>query len=192
MENNKNTLTPLGSNGSSNTSVDNKVVQTGATYINLADRRDQLIKDYYDGSSGISEYLKKRDRNNIEHMVIELLEEMLRETDNLKGNELIASEEGDIKASTVISSKRIEAIKEAIKAVQAKQLYEKDTGINVDSPAIMVVFKFFMKNAQKAFTKTGYNSEASDTFFSALAKQMTNWKKELQEDIDALNSVGGV
>jgi hypothetical protein len=75
-------------------------------------------------------------------------------------------------------------LEKAIKAVQNKQEFERESGIDVDSPAMMVVFRFFMLKGKEAFDRMNVGNEVSDLFFRTLGEIMENWKKELREHFE--------
>jgi len=116
-----------------------------------------------------------------------LVDEVIKETDNLLGNELIALQGGNLRDNTIISEKRATVLAQAIKAVQAKQLFEQEHGLDLDSPSMKVVFMFFMSKAKATFAKLNYKPEVSDVFFRNLAASLDNWKKELREELNAMN-----
>lgn len=153
-----------------------------------AEYREQLIKEYHQGSSSLVDKLKKSGFADNETLIVALIEEIVKETDNLLGNQLIAIENGSIRDASVISAKRSEVIEKAIKAVQSKQAFEKENGIDLDSPHMVVIFSYFMKKVKSVFEETGVAPEQSDLFFTTLGEQTENWKKELRIELDSLKS----
>jgi len=151
--------------------------------------RDELVKKYHNGTPGLSERLKQEGRNDVESLVMALVDEVIKETDNLLGNELIATQSGSLRDATIISEKRAAVLSQAIKAVQAKQLFEKEHGIDLDSPSMRIVFQYFMGKVRKTFKNLNYQDEVSDVFFRNLGASMDNWKKELREEINALSGL---
>jgi hypothetical protein len=126
--------------------------------------------------------MRKEDRSDIEELVIALLDEIIRESDNLLGNEMLATVEGNLRDASVISYKRTEIMEKAIKAIQAKHAINKDRGIDVNSPHMMVIFRYFMRKTQGVFTKLRLGDELSDTFFRVLGDEMSQWQKELKSE----------
>lgn len=152
--------------------------------------RKQLVTQYYEGSSGLAERLKKAGMEDLESLVVELLSEMVKETDNLLGNELIAMHNGELRDSSVISFKRAEVLEKAWKASHTKRQFEKQDGINLDSPAMMVIFRFFMSKAKETFVRMGVDREISDLFFRRFGEVTNDWKKELRETFDLPGNQG--
>lgn len=158
---------------------------------NMLEMREQLIRSYHGGSNSLISRVKAEGRDNLEQLVIALVEEIIKETDNLLGNGLIATEQGDLRDASVISFKRSEVIGMAIKAVQTKQQFEKEGGIDVESPSMMVVFQYFMSQVKEVFEMMELDSEFSDTFFRMLGDAMSDWKSELKTELDNINRIEG-
>ena len=115
-----------------------------------------------------------------------MIDEVVGETDNLLGNHLIATENGELRDASVISYKRAEVLEKAIKAVASKQALEKESGIDVDSPSMVIIFKYFMNKVMDVFTKIEIPAEQRDVFFRTLGEETENWKRELREQFEAM------
>jgi len=165
----------------------NKPVVSTLVPSNVIRFREQLLLQYHNGASSLIDRLHKNGKQDIDSLLGALIDEVVSETDHLLGNELVATHNGDLRDASVISFKRTEALEKAIKAVQAKQEFERTGGIDVDSPAMVTVFKFFMEKARDALQLMGVDSELNDLFFNTLADVTGDWKKELQEEFESLN-----
>lgn len=155
---------------------------------NVVEYREQLVKQYHNGSPSLVERIRKAGKEDIESLLVALIEEVVKETDNLLGNELVATQNGELHDASIISFKRAEVIEKAIKAVQAKQEFERESGIDIDSPSMVVIFRFFMSKAKDTFERMGVGNEMSDLFFRTFSDIMDNWKKELRERFDELRN----
>jgi len=156
----------------------------------VVEYRRQLVKEYHKGAPSLIERLKKLGTDNSEALLISLIDEVITETDHLLGNELVATENGELRDASVISFKRAEVLEKAIKAVQAKKEFERESGFDIDSPAMMVIFRFFMAKAKVSLDKMGLEDEAKDLFFRVLGDEMDTWKKELREEFEAIRKAG--
>jgi hypothetical protein len=153
--------------------------------------RDKLVQSYHRGSPSLTDKLRKMGKDGeLEFLLLSLIDEMIKETDHLLGNELVSATNGDLRDSSVISFKRAEVIEKAIKAVQAKQAFERERGLDLDSPSMVVVYRFFMSKVRDTFHHIGITSEQSDLFFRTLGEEMEDWKKELRLEFDALKGQG--
>jgi hypothetical protein len=157
----------------------------------MMELRDNLVKEYHKGASTLAGRLDSQGKNSLDEIVLALVDEIIKETDNLLGNELISAKGGNLRDASVISYKRSEVLEKAIKAVQAKQIFEKEHGVDINSPSMMVVFKYFMNKVKSVFVTLGYEDEASDTFFRILGDDLTDWKKQLKEELSEINSLKG-
>lgn len=146
--------------------------------------RSQLIEKYHKGATSLAEKLKKSGKEDMASLLVSLIEEMVKETDHLLGNELIATENGELRDASVISFKRAEVLEKAIKSVQAKHESEKVEGLDIDSPEMMTVFRFFMLKSRETFERMQVGNEVSDLFFRTFGDMMENWKRELREHFE--------
>lgn len=149
----------------------------------MAYRRD-LVEQYHKGAPSLLARLRKDGKQDMESLVISLIDEIIGETDELKGNQLVALQNGELRDASVISFKRAEVLEKAIRAVQTKQQFEKDGGIDIESPSMMVIFRFFMEKSREAFSKMSVGDEISDLFFRTFGEIMENWKKELRSKFE--------
>lgn len=164
--------------------VDAEIVPSKEVPEDMLEYRDQLLREYNDGNSGLIDRLTKEGKTNVESLVMALANEIIAETDNLKANELIAMKNGNLRDATIISDKRAGVLAMAIKSLQAKQTFDRDNGIDLDSPSIEIIFQFFMRKTKGVFEELKFDSEQIDIFFQTLGVFLENWKKELQSEID--------
>jgi hypothetical protein len=158
---------------------------------NMLEVRDNLVKEYHKGSSSLAEKLESEGKNNLEGLIMSLVDEVIKETDSLLANELVSISQGDLRDASIISYKRSEVLEKAIKAVQAKQVFEKENGVDVNSPSMLVVFKYFMGKVKDVFGEMNTDDELSDTFFRNLASNLSEWKKELDSELNDLDKLDG-
>jgi len=156
----------------------------------VIDYRNKLVEDYHGGNDSLIERIRNGGSDDADSILVALIDELMKETDHLLGNELVAAESGDLRDSSVISFKRAEVIEKAIRSVQAQQKYAKDSGIDIDSPSMIVIFKFFMTRVKETFDEISLPREQNDMFFNAFGVTMENWKKDLKEEFELLKSGG--
>ena len=150
--------------------------------------REKLIQQYHGGASSLVQRLSQQGYGDTESLLMALIDEIVRETDNLLGNHLIATQNGDLRDSSVISYKRSEVLEKAIKAVQSKREFEKQEGIDVDSPSMVVVFRYFLSKVKVASERIDMPQEQIDLFFEALSEGMDHWKRELREEFETMRT----
>jgi hypothetical protein len=155
---------------------------------NVVAFRNQLVQEYHSGAPSLIKRLRDAGKQSIEDLLVALIDEVVAETDNLLGNELVSTHNGELRDASVISFKRTEALEKAIKAVQAKQEFERTGGIDVDSPAMVTVFKFFMSKAKDTMEHMGVDAEMNDLFFRTFGDVTEGWKKELRAEFDRLKA----
>jgi hypothetical protein len=147
---------------------------------NAVEYRDQLIAKYHQGAKGLVDKLRASGRSDAEALLLSLINEVIQETDHLLGNELVAAENGELRDASIISFKRAEVLEKAIKAVQTKQQFEKEQGLDLDSPSMMVVFRYFMSKVKTALVQVNAPDDMSDLFFKTLSSAMAEWKRDLK------------
>jgi len=157
---------------------------------NMLEHRRKLIRDYHEGAEGLIERLHKQGKEDYNSLLRVIIEEVIKETDNLLGNELIATRNGALRDATIISSKRAEVLERVFKTVQSKQTEEHQSGVNVESPSMLVIFKYFMEKAQKVLFHLKYSDEQRDVFFRMLGDELIDWKREVKEEIEHALKVG--
>jgi hypothetical protein len=150
---------------------------------NIFELRDQLVRKHHAGANSLLEKLEQDGNTEVRDLIMVLVSEIIRETDHLLGNELVTTKQGDLRDASVISIKRVEAFEKALKALQAKAMMDGETGVDVNSPAVLAIFKFFMEKVKTTMVTMGMNDEFSDTFFTTLSTVMTDWKKELRREL---------
>jgi len=163
-------------------------VKSGDIPADIMEYRSQLVKQYHDGAPSLIERIKKEGKDDIESLLVALIEEVVKETDHLLGNELVSAQSGELRDASIISFKRAEVIEKAMKAVQAKLEFERQGGVDVNSPSMTIIFRFFMSKAKEAFDRMGVGNEVNDLFFRTFSDVMSNWKKELRLQFEELKS----
>jgi isopropylmalate/homocitrate/citramalate synthase len=148
--------------------------------VNAVEYRAQLISRYHQGAKGLVDKLRTSGHNDAEALLLSLINEVIQETDHLLGNELVATENGELRDASIISFKRAEVLEKAIKAVQSKHQLEREQGLDLDSPAMMVVFRYFMSKVKTALVKANAPDDMSDLFFRTLSDAMADWKRDLR------------
>lgn len=149
--------------------------------------RSALIARHYEGARSFLDNLKKSGGTGAELTIIGLVDEVIKESDHLLGNELIATQNGNLRDASVISFKRAEVLEKAIRAIQSKREFERDNGKGIDltSPTMEVVFRFFLNKVKETFERIGAPSEMTDLFFRTMETVTQDWKKELAAMIDS-------
>ncbi len=152
----------------------------------ILDLRERLLKKYHNGVLSLVEKLKIKsgsEETKYDDLIKELVDEVIAETDALKGNELVSEHHGNLRDASIIAFKRAEVLEKAINAVQTKQEFERDRSIDLDSPYMKIIFKYFMHKTKTVLSKMGYSDDANDVFFKNLFDEMKDWQKELKAEI---------
>ena len=146
--------------------------------------RDDLVKEYYGGATGVEQKLNQMGMVTSDKLIFGLIREVLVEADHLLGNHLVAAHSGELQAASAISFKRVETLEKAIKALHAELEYSRSSAIDINSGAMITVFKYFMGKCRDALVQMGTGDEISDLFFQTFAVITDDWKKELQQRLE--------
>lgn len=145
---------------------------------------EQSLKEYYGGKKGLLEKLKEEGKTTYEGLINGLIEEMYKSVDNLKGNEIVAKKKEDLGASTLIESKHMEAMTQLSKVLQQKQIFDKENGIDLNSPQMTVILKYFLDTIKETFESIKTDDEQQSLFWTAFVSKVDTWKKDIQDRID--------
>lgn len=151
---------------------------------NLSEAREKMLKDYYGGEASFVRRLISLNKTSPEDFINALIVEMVNEADNLLGNELVATQDGDIRVSSVIATKRTEVLERAAKAVQKKQETDAQNRVDLDSPVMRLVLQLVMEKINDVFVSMNLASEQRDVFFRLLPEKMRTWKTEVQRKLE--------
>ena len=152
--------------------------------------RGELVEQYHEGAPSLVAKLRAAGKEDSDALLVALVDEVIKESGHLLGNELVATNEGNLRDASVISGKRAEVLEKAIKAVQAKQEFESKSGIDVDSPSMVVIIRFFLGKCGDTFDIMGVGDEVRDLFMRTIGEVMDEWKKELRESFEGLRQRG--
>jgi hypothetical protein len=145
--------------------------------------RNQKIADHYGGKENSLTSRAYSGNFSGEELLRDLVTELFKEIDNLAGVQMMATENGDLQASTIIATKRTEIIDRAIKAIMHKKEFEAQNSIDVESPSMLIVFSYFLEKCNDAFALAGFNEDTKNPFFHAFNDCVKEWKKELKKRI---------
>jgi hypothetical protein len=114
-----------------------------------------------------------------------LILELLRESDALKGSELLFATRGNVRDETAVIIKRIEALETISKTIHRKQKMISEEVVNLDSPYIRILVQFITQKIHDCFNELGYEQEMIHIFFEKFQALTDNWKKEVKRDMIA-------
>ena len=164
----------------------NSIVPTGH---GVMDYREEMVAEYHgNGNHSLVDVMKKAGPDGTEALIMVLFEEVLKETDHLLGNQIIATQNGELRDASVISFKRAEVLEKARHALQSKQKIEQESGIDLDSPSMAVIFRYFMSKVKYVLGQIEMDDEQQDIFFQRLSEEMELWKKDLRDEFKLMNT----
>jgi hypothetical protein len=112
-----------------------------------------------------------------------IIHELARETDSLKGNELLFENEGNIRDASTIAIKRFEALEKIAKTIHRKQQMTSSEIINLDSPYIRLLITWIMTEVRNVFIDIKMEQPVVDLFFEKFSKATENWKTQVKREM---------
>ena len=154
--------------------------------------KKELLQTYYEGYDSLVEKMKQ-DPNGltVETMITVVMEELLGESDNLKGNELVFTQDGKLHDATTIAVKRSEILDTVSKVlVRKRDLLAKSGDVDLDSP----VFQLFQKICFDALTESmmnlNFDNEMKQVIITKWGENMADWKEELKSRLKRMKNNG--
>ena len=144
-------------------------------------RADLLKQHYGDGHSSIIAKMKSKGPVDTDMLMRMIIEEMCKDLDSLKGNELIHTHNRDLRDASVVVSKHAETAEKVARVMQAQSRLEREAGIDVNSPHMRIIFMYFFEKTRETFNMIGMQPEQTNLFFQNIGKNIENWKKDLKD-----------
>jgi len=144
--------------------------------------KERLLEKYHRVTGSLIQNFSKGTvsaEDGIELLILELL----RETDSLKGSQLLFATRGNLRDETTVIVKRIEALEKIARTIHRKQRMVNEEVINLDSPYIRLLVSYITKRIQESFIELGYEQEMMQIFFEKFQTLTDNWKKDVKRDM---------
>jgi hypothetical protein len=152
----------------------------------LFQEKDRLLAKHHEKNGSLVQQIQGN-RLSTEAAMNLIVVELFKETESLKGNELLFANDGNLRDATTVQVKRVEALEKTAKAIHRKhQMIAEDT-INLDSPYIRLIITWLLRKMQETFVELGYDQEMTEIFFNRYMAKTDEWKKELKREIIAFH-----
>jgi hypothetical protein len=158
------------------------VVPSGKEGSLLSIRKELLKEHYGNGHSSIIAKMKEAGVVDTDTLMRTIIEEMCNDMDSLKGNELIHTQNGELREASVVASKHAETSEKVARVMQAQSRLEREAGIDLNSPQMRIIFQYFMKKSKEAFEDLKMHPDQQNLFFNCFVRRAENWKKDLKEE----------
>jgi len=146
--------------------------------------KDKLLEKYHRKNGSLIQSFNKG-TVSAEDGIDLLIMELLRETDSLKGSQLLFATRGNLRDETAVIIKRIEALEKIAKTIHRKQRMINEEVINLDSPYIRLLVTFITNKINETFLELGYEPETVQIFFEKFQSLTDGWKKEVKREMVA-------
>jgi len=146
--------------------------------------KDRLLEKYHRKNGSLAQSFSKGEVS-AEDGIDLLIMELLRETDSLKGSQLLFATRGNLRDETAVIIKRIDALEKIAKTIHRKQRMINEEVINLDSPYIRLLVTFITTKINETFLELGYENETVQIFFEKFQTLTDGWKKEVKREMVA-------
>jgi len=146
--------------------------------------KDRLLEKYHRKNGSLIQNFSKGEvsaEDGIDLLILELL----RETDSLKGSQLLFASRGNVRDETTVIVKRIEALEKIAKTVHRKQRMINEEVINLDSPYIRLLVLYMVNKVRDTFNELGTDPEEMAIFLDKFQSLTDGWKKEVKREMVA-------
>jgi len=153
----------------------------------ITEKRERLLATYKarhkkKGEKPLIEQLSNGDINTNEAIDLIILE-LLKECEELKGNELLFMDAGNTRDAATIQIKRIEALDRVAKTIAKKHQMINEEVINLDSPFIRILVTYFIGKARDSLSSLDYDQNEINVFLDKLQMSTADWKREVKREI---------
>jgi len=154
--------------------------------------KKKLLASYYDGYDSLIEKMQENAEGlNVETMITVVMEELLGETDNLKSNELVFTQDGKLHDASSIAVKRSEILDTVSKVmIRKKEMMSKAGDIDLDSPAFQLFQSICFDALTESFMTLNFDDEMKQVIISKWGENMADWKEELSSRLKRLKKDG--
>ena len=150
-----------------------------------SDYRKSLVKEYHKECESLVEKIFTKDLSSSD-MIGLLAQEIAGESDNLLANHLIATEGNHLKEASIIQKQRAEVLKDIVKIIQTQKAIETQNSIDVNSPSMAIVFRYFFSSLKDAMDELKYDNDQMDVLINECVRMMGDWRKELKKKIEEM------
>lgn len=148
--------------------------------------REALVDKHYGAEIRLSQRMKG-DGSKIDGIINSALEELVKESENLLGNELVLMQAGQVRDSSIISVKRSDVLDTLTKVAQRKyDILSSMSNVDLNSPVFQIFQQICVDNLVLSMKENGVISEMRQLILNKFADLMKTWDKELKFRMDSL------
>lgn len=154
----------------------------------ISEYKDQLVEKYRKKQPGVLQKIEKNPNLSSDEIMGSIVEDILRDSESLLGNQLIFTEEGNLRDATTITINRSNLLKAVADiAAKRKELNQKANDVDLNSPAFMLFQKMCFEKMVGALEELEFlDEEEIQLVLDKWAKSMSDWGKELKAKLDEI------
>ena len=152
----------------------------------ITEYRNNLVKKYHSGINSLRDKLFADPDLGSAEIIGILTQEIVGESDNLLANHLIATDNNALRDASVIQHKRADILGDIVKIIQTQKALEAQNALDVNSPSMAVVIRYFFSAVKDSMKEQKYDNESQDVLIKEIVEQMGDWRKELKKKLEAM------
>lgn len=143
--------------------------------------RKELIEKH---SGFLYEKVKGR-REDADQILSVVIDEIIKETDNLLGNSLIFTQEGKLHDASTVSVKRSEILETLTRVLQKKRdLFSNSGVVDYNSPVFKVFQMVCFEKLTSVLDSLNMDNEQKKIIVSKWVESMSDWQKDVKMRMD--------
>lgn len=143
-------------------------------------KKDEKLGAHYKGGRSLS---LLNDDLSAEEKIQIISSEMMKESDSILANRIIADERGDISVSSACSEKRAGILDKAIKIQHTQRVLDREASIDLDAPVFRHVYGHFFFALKETLNSNGIENQQMNHILKKLAENLTDWKSQVKKSI---------
>lgn len=151
--------------------------------------KNQLIKQHYGSSKDlISKIKSSKNGDAVQDVINVVIEEIIKESDNLLGNSLVFTKENKLHDATTVAVKRTDILETVTRIVTKQQeINQKSAKIDLNSPAFQIFQSICLDNLRTTLEQLKLENEMAQLIILKWGESMEFWEKEMKTRMGSLN-----
>lgn len=149
--------------------------------------RDGLVSKYREKYKGVLQKISENTNMSSDDILSSIVVDILLDSENLLGTQLLFAEQGNLKDSTDITMKRGNLLKAVADIVtKRKELNQKAADIDLNGPSFMLFQKMCFERMVDVLQELNIDVEMVQLILNKWQQKMENWGKDLKNQLEEM------
>lgn len=149
--------------------------------------RDGLVSKYREKYKGVLQKIEENTNMSSDDILSSIIVDILLDSENLLGTQLLFAEQGNLKDSTDITMKRGNLLKAVADIVtKRKELNQKAADVDLNGPAFMLFQKMCFERMMDVLEQLNMDVEMVQLILNKWQQKMENWGKDLKNQLEEM------